>query len=274
MKISVFMEHIFDASGQEKLPLKEVLDIVRNMGISGVELDYGRIEADSGLIPIIRNAGLEIACVYAFFDFAHSDDMLYAERVISVLSKYGINRFMAIPGFIEKTDDYDACLKRMLSCMNRLSDICGQHGISLCLEDFDDEKAVFSTAEGLLLFMNNVKNLCCAFDTGNFIFSDEKETEAFTLLKNNIVHLHCKDRSLCEKEGETPKMTISNIPLYSSPVGYGAIGIEKIVKELLKNGYDGWFAIEHFGSQNQLSDMKKSAERLKEWYNDTCNSME
>ncbi len=274
MKISVFLEHIFDAAEQEKLSVEELLNTAKELGIDGVEVDYGRISADSSLIPLIKNTGLEISCVYAFFDFAHSGDMSYAEEVVKTLSGYGIGRLMAIPGFINKDDDYETCLNSMLLCMNRLSGIAQENGISLCLEDFDDDKAIFSTAKGLLLFIENVNRLECAFDTGNFIYSEESEEEAFLLLKNHITHLHCKDRCLNKKDGEEPKLTIGGRALYSSPVGYGAIGIEKIVKELLKSGYDGWFAIEHFGSIRQLSDMKKSTAKLKEWYNDTCNCME
>ncbi len=274
MKISVFMEHVFDAAMQEKCSIEDIMAEINADGISGIELDYARIEADNNLVYTIRKAGMDIACVYAFFDFAHSEDMSYAKQVVSTLSHYGINRLMAIPGFIETTDDYEICKARMLTCMNKLSALAAEKGIALCLEDFDDEKAIFSTAEGLLLFIENVKNLGCAFDTGNFIYSDENEVEAFCLLEKYITHLHCKDRCLNEKTGETPKLTISGTPLFSSPVGYGSIKIETIVKNLLKNGYDGWFAIEHFGSQNQLTDMKKSAAKLKEWFNDTSNSVE
>ena len=274
MKISVFMEHILEGAGQEGISVEEMLGKVRRLGVSGVELDYGRIENDSTLVPVIKNADFEISCVYAFFDFAHSEDMSYAENVVDTLSACGIERLMAIPGFVEESDDRNICTERMLRCMNRLSQLAEKKNIALCLEDFDDEKAVFSTAQGLLGFMEGVEGLGCAFDTGNFIYSDENETDAFTLLEKYIVHLHCKDRSFTEKTGEEPKLTVSKKALYSSPVGYGAIKIEDIAKKLLKSGYDGWFAIEHFGSLNQLSDIEKSAEKLKEWYNDTCNCME
>lgn len=274
MKISVFAEHIFEAAEQEGCSVRDILKTAKGRGIDGVELDYARISADDGPAALIKSAGMEIACVYAFFDFSHNTDMSYPESVIKTLEKHGIKRLMAIPGFIEKNDNKEKCIRDMTECMNKLSEIAQKAGISLCLEDFDDEKAVFATSAGLLKFMNNVKNLGCAFDTGNFIYSGEAAETAFELLEKHIVHVHCKDRCLEPKEGELPKITLENIPLYSSPVGYGAIGIEKIVKKLLKNGYDGWFAIEHFGSQHQLSDIKKSAEKLKEWYNDTCNNME
>lgn len=274
MKISVFAEHLFEAAEQEKIPLTQVLEKVKNMGISGVELDYIRLEQDDVLPDLFRNHGLDISCVYVFLDFSHSDDMSYAENVVCSLKKHNIKRLMGIAGFVYENDDINTCTQRMYEGMNKLSKLCCEAGISLCLEDFDDKNAVFSTINGLTGFMENVHNLGCAFDTGNFIYSNESALDAFDKLKNKIVHLHCKDRSYTQKAGEEPKIALNGQALYSSPVGYGEMPIEYIVKELLKSGYDGYFAIEHFGSQNQLSDIQKSAEKLKEWYHDTCNCME
>ncbi len=274
MKISVFMEHIFDAAQQENCCIADILKKAASFGISGIELDYARLQKDDSLPSVIRENGLDVSCVYAFFDFSHNDDMTYPQTVISTLKKHNITKLMAIPGFIEEGDGVSESAYTMFSRMNKLTEMAEKSGISVLLEDFDDEKAIFSTAAGLLVFLKNVKNLGCAFDTGNFIYSGEDEQKAFGLMKKDVTHLHCKDRSVSVKKGETPKITLHGVPLYSSPVGYGVINIERIVKELLRDGYDGWFAIEHFGSLNQLSDMEKSANKLKEWYNDTCNSVE
>lgn len=274
MKISVFAEHLFEASSQEKISFDEAAAKASEMGINAVELDYARLEQNDNLPFTIRKNGLDISCVYVFLDFSHSEDMTYALNVADTLKKYNIKRLMAIPGFIYENDNKEICLKQMYECMNKLSEICRTNGIFLCLEDFDDSPAVFSTINGLNGFIKNVSGLECAFDTGNFIYSCENVLDAFDILKEKITHLHCKDRSYTEKKDEEPKIALDGRKLYSSPVGYGEIPIETIVKSLLKQGYDGYFAIEHFGSLNQLSDMKKSADKLKEWYNDTCNCME
>lgn len=265
MKISVFMEHIFQAAEQEKTDICSIMKKVGSYGISGVELNYGRISADNTLPSVIRSCGLDIACVYAFFDFSHNKDMSYPVQVINNLSNNKINRLMAIPGFIEKNDNPERAVADMYECMNKLTELADKNNISVTMEDFDDKKAPFSTAEGLLGFMKNVNGLTCAFDMGNFIYSGESETEAFGLLKEYVTHVHCKDRCLTEKAGETPKISLKNLPLYSSPTGYGVIKIKEIVSRLKNAGYNGWYAIEHFDSMTQLSDMKKSAEKLKEW---------
>ena len=45
------------------------------------------------------------------------------------------------------------------------------------------------------------------------------------------------------------------------PLGDGVVGIEKIVKELQKVGFDGFTTLEIAGPDN----VKKSVQRLQEW---------
>ena len=47
------------------------------------------------------------------------------------------------------------------------------------------------------------------------------------------------------------------------PVGEGYMPIAELVKKLHDQGYDGYFAIEHFGAPDQLGFMLRSAEFLK-----------
>ncbi len=82
------------------------------------------------------------------------------------------------------------------------------------------------------------------------------------MFMDNTAYVHCKDRSIDIKEGEQPVATVSGVDMYSASVGTGVIPIKEIVERLLGNGYKGSFAIEHFGSLHQLSDMIASANYL------------
>ncbi|MNP47575.1 Xylose isomerase-like TIM barrel [compost metagenome] len=131
------------------------------------------------------------------------------------------------------------------------------------MEDFDDIRAPFSSSDELLWFMEQVPKLRCTFDTGNFIFRGENEMDAFGKLKDKIVHVHCKDRSLDEENGGTPKITANGTQLFPSPVGYGCISIDEILHRLIRDGYNDTVAIEHFDAIDQLSYMQRSAEWLR-----------
>ena len=46
------------------------------------------------------------------------------------------------------------------------------------------------------------------------------------------------------------------------PLGDGVVGVEKIAKELVEIGFDGYTTLEIAGPDN----VKKSVERLNKWY--------
>lgn len=275
MNLSVFAEHLFEAEGQSGLPLGSILRTVRGFGISGAEVDYERLAGNPQLPWLLRENGLEISCVYAFFDFAHRGEAERVHAVLKTLKSCGARLLMAIPGFFSPGDDRETALERMMIGMENLIGAAESVGIKVCLEDFDDCTAPFSTMSGLNGFLERLPKLGCAFDTGNFRYSEESETEAFGLLKNRIVHVHCKDRRFSpNRPSEEEKRTVGGKKMYPAAVGTGDLPIEPIVKELLRAGYQGWFAVEHFGSADQLGDIKKSAENLRKWNDDYRNRME
>ncbi|MDE7233656.1 MAG: sugar phosphate isomerase/epimerase, partial [Ruminiclostridium sp.] len=195
--------------------------------------------------------------------------------VLKTLESCGAKLLMAIPGFFSPEDDRATALERMIAGMENLIEAAKAVEIGVCLEDFDDCTAPFSTIGGLNGFLERLPALGWAFDTGNFRYSEESETEAFQLLRNRIVHLHCKDRRFSpNRPNEEEKRTVGGKKMYPAAVGTGELPIETIVKELLRAGYQGWFAVEHFGSADQLSDIKKSAENLRKWNDDYRNRME
>ena len=93
----------------------------------------------------------------------------------------------------------------------------------------------------------------------NFAYSDENVWDAYTLLQEYIVHVHCKDR------GEEPDCSenIYNRGLATIPVGKGYLPIGALEEKLATKGYDGYLAIEHFGSSDQFTYLLDSAAYLK-----------
>ena len=211
MKISVFAEHLFEAADQEKITFEKALDEAAQSDINGVELDFARLEKDDALPCTIRKHGLDIACVYVFLDFSHSEDMSYAVKVVDTLKRHDVKRLMAIPGFVYDGDDAAICTARMYKCIGRMfaKTHLRTQRISVSRTKqfvFDDKTAVFSTTEGLIGFMENVTGLGCAFDTGNFIYSCENALDAFEKLKEDygdkvvIVAVNCGEKAETVKE--------------------------------------------------------------------------
>lgn len=153
-------------------------------------------------------------------------------------------------------------LQSMAAALNAICDYAERKGIRVTMEDFDDIRAPFSSADELLWFLEQVPKLAITFDTGNFIYRGEDELEAFTKLKDRIIHVHCKDRSLEDSGGE-PRISASGIPLYPSPAGSGCIRIAEVLRLLKAEGYADTLAIEHFDAVDQLGYMEQSAAWLR-----------
>lgn len=265
MKISVFYQHITEASQQTGRPAQDILHELSSYGIGYVEADLDDILRDGSFIPRVKNAGMQISSIYGFYDFANSSGRGRTELHIEKALDAGCKKIMIIPGFYpsEDSDIKEAERERMLDGMKELCALAEKNGIVPMIEDFDDAKSPIADAEGMLWFLERIPSLRVAFDTGNFMYSARSETEAFMLLRDKIVHVHCKDRCLDEKQHCEYKLTVDEKKLYPSAVGFGCVKMAEIVDALENDGFDGIYTIEHFGADDQTEYIKSSAKWLK-----------
>lgn len=100
---------------------------------------------------------------------------------------------------------------------------------------------------------------------GNFAYSDEDVAQGYELLKEYIVHVHCKDRGQEEKyqaaEREGRRRHCRGLACV--PAGGGYLPIGELVTRLKAQGYDGYLAIEHFDAPDQMEYIRRSADYLK-----------
>lgn len=271
MKISVFYEHIAEAAVQSGKSISEICKLISSWGISGVEIEDRRlINEGNYILEHLKQADMEISCIYGFFDFSHNDDVKRGYDFVNMASDLQVKKIMPIPGFICENENspeiYQGCLDKMIAAMKAICAYAKEKNVMVVLEDFDDMAAHFSNAAGLKYFLDNVPGLYCTFDTGNFLYSEEDSFEVLPIFLDKIKHVHCKDRSFSKKEDEEFKATISGRNMYSSPVGSGCIRMKEIIETIKENGYNDYFAIEHFGSLDHLSYMKESVEWLNKWF--------
>jgi len=274
-KITVFYDHILNAARQEGVTISQIAAEITACGISGVEMDYYVLrEKGDSLAKELADLGLPINCCYCFFDWARCPEDKSYIQVLNDLKKLNISNLLVVPGFVSRdvvatgnqiTIENALCRARevMLPNMLRLLDYASELGINVAMEDFDDIAAPFARMEDVKWFLDRLPSLGCAFDTGNFIYSEQDVLQAYEILKNRITYVHCKDRSFNPVEGEECHATVSDRKMYSAAVGNGIIPMADILKKLSESGYCGALAIEHFGSLNQFKDMKTSASFLK-----------
>ncbi|MNJ45819.1 Inosose dehydratase [compost metagenome] len=266
MGITLFYNHIVQASKQRHIPIHDVMKQVAQWGVTGVELDHDEIGADPQHMKLgLDQAGLTVSLMYGFFDFVNDTNIQDGYDFIDRAVYMGAPKVLIIPGFAKVGDTNETreiAKHRMAQALTQLVDYAAQHKITVTMEDFDDELATYRSSEELLWFMTKVPGLACTFDTGNFLYCGEDVLDAFDCVKDYIVHVHCKDRSLQEQQGVSPKITMKGTALYPSPVGEGVIPIEAIIEKLQGIGYQGNFAIEHFDADDHWEYIHRSVRFL------------
>lgn len=273
MKLSVFYEHIHDAADQSGISLKEICTLVKSFGIDALEMDADRFKAEEdSILTLLAKNGLTVSCMYGFFDFGHiTSSEVQQGQITSFLSMAGrarASRVLVIPGFLGEHEqdpasgEYQQCVRAMKDAVAAMCAAAKPLGITVGMEDFDDVRAPFATTAQLLSFVEEIPELSCFFDTGNFLYSGEDALDAYKRCRPHIGYVHCKDRTFEVHPGEEPKLTVNGRAMYAIPAGGGCIPMKELVTSLLKSGYDDTFVIEHFGAKDQLAYMKQSAEWL------------
>lgn len=114
------------------------------------------------------------------------------------------------------------------------------------------------SADHTLRLLDEIPDLRLVFDTGNPIFQRDRSKaepfpwqsafEFYQKVKHAIAHIHVKDGIMHGEEGE-PEYTFA---------GEGNAELEKIFKDLKKENYQGFIAIEpHMGKVFHLKDQKE-----------------
>lgn len=265
----IFHEHILEAAQQQGISVLQACQAARNMGYWGVNMDMNRLKADfEGTMAPLRAAGLQVHSVYAFTDFGLTEDSFEADvqagkENVALVKKADCRILLTVSAFLRpeemdrKSPAYAIRRERVKKAVAALAAEAKENGIQLSMEDFDGDRALFCFGEELLDFVSTVPHLTCAFDTGNFAYAGEDAWELLPKFLPYITDVHLKDRGL-EKNDGSPCIAIDGTPLYPVPVGSGVIPIRRIMETLLKNGYTGGFAAEHFGSGDQMRDMAQS----------------
>jgi L-ribulose-5-phosphate 3-epimerase len=136
-------------------------------------------------------------------------------------------------GFIPD-DDSDPDYIGVREMVRRICDHCAGRGQTFALETGQE------TAEALRSFLLDVNrdNLGINFDPANMIlYGTGDPIEALGTLGEHVLSVHCKD-------GDWPPKGQADALGHERPLGKGAVGIEKFLRQLKAIGYNGPLAIE------------------------------
>lgn len=271
-RINIFLEHIYEAAGQQGISLREMLLQAHEMGYTGLECDLSRLSDRNKTKQLFESCGMQAASVYGFYDLPHEsreDSLRKMYGHLDTAAYFGADKAMVLPGLIFPGDNEDEAFSRICVCIEDMCAAAEKYGITVMVEDFDHLCSPCCDTDGLERLVKCVPGLGIAFDTGNFAYVTEDAAQALERLMPHIVHVHLKDRSRDPSrrnaDGSNVKADLSEQDMYPCEAGCGYVGMEGIVKRLLGSGYSGDFSVEHFGAVDQAQYMRVSAENVQRW---------
>lgn len=268
-KIATFYDHIKDISRQEGMSLTEAMQQAKALGVERLEISQNNLLGREDEVGReLSYTGLGISSIPSYFDFGRDPDVdRQSEPTLEAARFLGADKLLVIPGFFSPQDspeERDRQREAMAECINRLAEKAAGYGVSLVMEDYDNALAPFSTVEGVRYFLDRCPGLSCCFDTGNFRYSAQGELSAYQALRDRIGHVHLKDRSYTQRNGEGALKALDGQELYPAPVGSGDLDLAGIVGLLRRDGYDGAYTVEHYGASQTLEYLKRSVQWVKE----------
>lgn len=270
IKLSVFFDHILEGAKQTREPLETLLKEVRDMQIEAVEMHLGYLLEQKEIPELLRRFGLKVSSIYESYELEQGLDVEKARKHIEAAVQVGAEKILVVPGFLHGEEarqmkehmgnrealagffEGNAKIQSMAEGLSFLAKEGKERGITVTVEDFDNPESPLSGVYGVEWFLRKVPLLQYTMDTGNYLYYGEDILEVLELLKDKIVHVHCKDRL---RRGQDPFP--GGCP--SVAVGTGYIPMEAIVSRLKDLGYQGYLSIEHFGVENQRDCIRESA---------------
>ena len=244
VNISIFSDHIATIASQEGISYRDAAKKVRDLGYDGVDV-WTTINPEQ--LHILDSLGFRHSCAIAYIDFCNGAQEEVAEQAIDFMNDEKWDKLLLVPGLMQENaskEDTGHAIERVASFVQKASDA----GLKILVEDYDNSRSICFNTVRLDSLFNAAESLGLVFDTGNWSVCGEDEMAALEHFKPIISHIHLKDRKY---DGSCPA------------VGDGIIPIRGIISKMLASGYNGWFTVEHFGSQNMYEDAARSIRTIK-----------
>ncbi len=269
MKLSVFYGHVKEAAEQQGVSIGEMLDYVKSIGVDYIEVirDFDMLEEGitaEEMRDLLAAHDLKVSNVCGYFDFAvKPDDFRGFGQIYDALTM-GCHSIMPIPGLLtgnEETKEQE--IRQMIEGEKVVVAKAAELGVQCVIEPYDNVLSPVMSAEGMRYFADNVPNLKFALDSGNLDFCCEKIEDEYPRMKDKIAHVHLKDRSETPDGIQKPGHRTDGSEIYGCAVGDGVVNVKWFVRKMVESGYDGCYAIEHFGMPDQKKAITDSVRNIK-----------
>ncbi|NBJ92441.1 sugar phosphate isomerase/epimerase family protein [Parablautia muri] len=262
MKIAAFYENIIYGAEKEQAFIGDILDELKAEGLQMIYISWDSLKGkEEELMHLFGEKGLAVEGLHQHFDFGHHPEDESYKEFIELALRVGAANCLIVPGLLAKEDEGNRkeMIENMIGVVKKAVEYGKERGILVCMEDYDSMASPYNSVEGLSCFFENIPELKCAFDTGNFVCFKEDEEAAFSKFADKICTVHLKDRShQAYMEGDRGCVCYDGSSAWSTPIGSGYIRIKEILGRLKKRNYEGNVIVELYGYEDILEGIKQS----------------
>lgn len=248
-KISGFADEIAeDIKTQFAVLNKLNIGFFEPRGVDGKNISELTDQEVAALKQQMDQAGIRVSSIGSPIGKVKVSDDLEAhfeqfKRVVAIAKKLDV-KFIRVFSFFHDGGEWTKEERDIvLSNLKRMSAYAAENDVILLHEN---EKEIYGDNAARCLDL--MENLYCdhfkaVFDFANFVQCKQDTKEAFEALKKYVAYIHIKDAKF--EDGSVV------------PAGLGDGNVEEILRELFRDGYDGFLSLEpHLGSFKGLENLE------------------
>jgi len=242
------------AWGFREMALPEYFAAVRELGLEFVEvnvspntpkhLTYDATDAEvAAMVGLAADEGVTVVALAGGNNFAAPDvdaEIARVKRQIDMCALAGAQCLRIFAGWVSASQFTDATFHKVSAALAAVGEYGAEHGVCVAMENHGGITATGAQCRRLLaeaaagMSVSRVpKPLGLNFDPANFRHAGEDALAALTVTSELINYSHWKD---VRYEGDKPQYCA---------VGEGVIDWAPIVQAIVRNGFDGYWAIEY-----------------------------
>ncbi|MBP5726818.1 MAG: sugar phosphate isomerase/epimerase [Clostridia bacterium] len=258
------------------MEIMDVLHLAKDAGIPFVDLMNISPEDIPAYRSAMQETDVRAACYIASVDFLRQKEhwLPQLHTGLQAAAALSAQRMMIVPFSdgkdlrLAETMDREAVLARMTAGFTAAVEEGKKQGIPICFETTPHDILCLSGTDDCLRVLKAVPGLGLAFDTANMLPHGDDPIEAYEALKSSIVHVHLKDVALIDgKAGEAYwEKARDGRGMQCVVWGEGEIPVMEIYRRLLRDGYNGLFAIEYTHPEEQASGKDSHLEHLRRFF--------
>ena len=202
--------------------------------INGKNISSLNEEETAELLAIMESYGISASSIGSPIGKIKPEDDFEAhfelfKNTVKVAKTIGAKYIRMFSFFLPEDKDYDTYTEFVVEKLTRMVKYAEEEGVILLHEN---EKGIYGNiARRCKVLFERIQspNFRAVFDFSNFIECDQETMEAYEMLKPYIEYIHIKDN----RKG-----------VGVLPAGEGDGNVVEILRDLYKNGYDGYLSLE------------------------------